>query len=312
LGSLKKLDEISTKKEIKILKNELNFLNKLLKNKNFLNKYIIEESNKTLSSIDKTKIQRLTTISSKDISNENINFDEFTEIEKITVVLTKEGSLKTFKDHLDELKLKKSLDNIISKQYILSNQKILLFTSSGRVYTIDPNLLPSGNSNAKNFILFVQSHSNERALKIISYQENLKCIVASKFGKGFIADLNEIQTTQKKGKQLFNLKNEDEFLYLSDKINPYIACVSKNSKLLIFETSELPVLKKGGGVQFQKIKEKDFLSDFQSFNLSDGIKWLIGSQLRIEKDIKFWIGKRSQTGKKIPKRFNKNLKFFNE
>ena len=31
-----------------------------------------------------------------------------------------------------------------------------------------------------------------------------------------------------------------------------------------------------------------------------------------ETDIEFWIGKRSQVGKKVPKRFNKNLKFHND
>ena len=84
------------------------------------------------------------------------------------------------------------------------------------------------------------------------------------------------------------------------------------SLLLIFLSKELPVLSKGGGVQLQKIKENDSLSDIQTFNLSDGIKWKIGSQVRNEKNIVFWIGKRSQVGKNLPKRFNKNLKFFNE
>ena len=46
----------------------------------------------------------------------------------------------------------------------------------------------------------------------------LKCIVASKFGKGFIADLNEIQTSQKKGKQLFNLKSGDQLLNITIKL----------------------------------------------------------------------------------------------
>ena len=62
----------------------------------------------------------------------------------------------------------------------------------------------------------------------------------------------------------------------------------------------------------QKIKKEESLSDIQTFNLSEGITWKIGSQLRTEKDIDFWIGKRSQVGKKIPKRFNKNLKFYHE
>ena len=52
LGSLKKLDEQSTKKEITDLKEELNFLNKLIKNKNILEKHIIDELRKINEEID--------------------------------------------------------------------------------------------------------------------------------------------------------------------------------------------------------------------------------------------------------------------
>ena len=62
----------------------------------------------------------------------------------------------------------------------------------------------------------------------------------------------------------------------------------------------------------QKIKNENSLSDIQTFNLSEGILWKIGSQLRNEIDLDFWIGKRAQSGKKVPKRFNKYLKFFND
>ena len=124
--------------------------------------------------------------------------------------------------------------------------------------------------------------------------------------------MNEIQTSQKKGKQLFNLKSGDKLLNIINKVDTHIACVANNSKLLIFLTKDLPILKRGGGVQLQKIKKEELLSDIQTFNLSDGITWKIGSQLRNEKDIDFWIGKRSQVGKKVPKRFNKNLKLHND
>ena len=230
----------------------------------------------------------------------------------MTVVLTKDGSLKTFKDHLDQNKISKILGSIISYNKILSNQKLLLFTSSGRVYTIDPNVLPSGKSNPKSFIFFVESNHNDNIISIIPFQKSSKCIVASKLGKGFVADLSDMQTSQKKGKKIFNLKSEDELIRVTKYVYNYIACVSKNSKMLIFETKDLPILKKGGGVQLQRIKKGDFLSDIQTFDLSDGITWNIGSQLRNEKNINFWIGKRSQVGKKVPKRFNKSIKFYND
>ena len=99
---------------------------------------------------------------------------------------------------------------------------------------------------------------------------------------------------------------------ITNKVDTHIAWVANNSKLLIFMTKDLPILKRGGGVQLQKIKKEKYLSDIQTFNLSDGINWKIGTQLRNETDIDFWIGKRSQVGKKVPRRFNKYLKFYNE
>ena len=59
-----------------------------------------------------------------------------------------------------------------------------------------------------------------------------------------------------------------------------------------------------------RIKESDTLSDIQLINLSNGLSWQVGTKMRTLEDIDFWIGKRAQTGKKVPKYFNKNLKFY--
>ena len=141
-------------------------------------------------------------INSENITKVEVNFNEFQEVEKMTVILTKDSYLKTFKEHFDDVKINHNIENIVSYKKILSNQKLLLFVSSGRVYTIDPNSLPTGKSNPKSFIFFVESSSNEKLIGILPYVDDLKCIVASKFGKGFIADLSEIQTSQKKVKKL--------------------------------------------------------------------------------------------------------------
>jgi topoisomerase-4 subunit A len=85
--------------------------------------------------------------------------------------------------------------------------------------------------------------------------------------------------------------------------------VSKNKKLLIFDTTSLPTLNKGVGVQLMKIKENDCVCDSSLFDFKEGLFWNKGSKLKNLKDIDFWIGKRAQVGKKIPKGFNKNLKF---
>ena len=309
LGSLKKIDEVSVKNEIKDVKKELDYLSKLIKNKKILERFIIDELNEINNSIDKSLILRRSKIVTENFEDVEIDLDEFSEIEKLTVVLLKDGTLKTFRDHLNDEKIHQTIKNVIAYSRIYSNEKILFFLSSGRVYTVDPNVLPSGKSNPKNFIYYIESGTNEKIITIIPYKKNLKCLVASKFGKGFIADLDEIQTPQKKGKKLFNLKPDDEVIKITSKVESHVACVSNNSKLLIFETNELPILKKGAGVQLEKIKKNESLSDISTFNLNDGISWLNGNILKTEKNLDFWVGKRSQVGKKVPKRFNKDLKF---
>ena len=150
---------------------------------------------------------------------------------------------------------------------------------------------------------------NDRLVKFLPFSKNLLCVIASSRGKGFVAALHNIQTSQKKGKQLFNLKDEDHLIKVIELSKSHLACVNSEAKLLIFETKTLPILQKGGGVQLQKIKTNIQLKDIQNFNLEQGINWKTGSLNKNEKLLDFWIGKRAQSGKKVPKRFNKNLIF---
>ena len=136
-----------------------------------------------------------------------------------------------------------------------------------------------------------------------------KLLLVSKFGKGFISIAENMITNQKKGKNIFRLKNGDELLKVHFANKDHLALVSKNEKLLIFDISSLPTLNKGSGVQLMKIKSNDSLSDCAIIDINEGLSWSKGSKIKNLKEIEFWIGKRAQVGKKIPKGFNKNLKF---
>jgi topoisomerase-4 subunit A len=310
LGSLRKLDEHDTKDKINKLSYELKYLNKLIKDKKVLDDYLVNELTNINKDIDQELLKRKSSIIIKDIQNLEVDLNEFEEVDKLTVVVTKDSLIKTFKDHIDLKKINDSLKNVIISHHIYSNQKVLLFVSSGRVFTLDPSIFPSGKSNPKNFIYFVDTKSNDKLINLLPNDDNLSCLVASNKGKGFIADLKNIITSQKKGKQLFNLKNDDFLIKVIKNNKKFIACVSKFSKLLIFEVKYLPVLNKGGGVLLQKIKLDDRLIDIYNFDLAEGLSWKSKSGIHSEKNFKFWIGKRAQTGKKVPKKFNKNLKFY--
>ena len=310
LGTLKKLDELGTKKEIKNLNEELYFLNKLIKNKKFLDDHLIYEIENINKELTNVKYKRKTKIIIENEIQNEISFEEFEDIEKLTVILNKDGSLKSYKDHVDIDKFKSLQNNVIDAFQIMSNQKLLIFVSSGRVFTVNPNELPSGKANPKNFIYFIDSDMNDTIVKILPYTNNLKCVLASSKGRGFIADLENILTSQKKGKKLFNLKANDYLIKVVKLEKNFLASVNNDGKMLIFKIKNLPILQKGSGVQIQKLKDNSLLSDIYLFELKDGISWKNGSINRNEKKIDFWIGKRAQSGKKIPKKFNKNFKFY--
>ena len=124
-------------------------------------------------------------------------------------------------------------------------------------------------------------------------------LIVSKNGKGFISNTESLVTNQKKGKQLFNLKNNDVVIKVINLTKEHIACVTKLQKMLIFEIDALLKLQKGGGVQLIKIKKDDFLSDVTQLTIGDGLEWSTGSKNRKLEDVEFWIGKRAQAGKKF-------------
>jgi topoisomerase-4 subunit A len=307
LGALKKLDELNLNKEIKKLK-EINIdLKKLINNDDYLNKFLIQEIKEINNSLsDKIKLRK-SKINISDDYELNINLEEFTEIEKFNVLVTKDNQLKKVKDYSEDNQDKdSSIKNFIP---ISSNHKLLLFLSSGKVLTLDPNVLPGGKASPKSYIELINVGVDEKLIGVFNANTQKKLVLISKFGKGFISISEKMTTNQKKGKNVINLKNNDELLNVHFFENKYLALVSKNEKLLVFDTASLPTLNKGAGVQLMKIKDKDFIVDSSLFDLKQGLSWNKVSKTKNLKDVQFWLGKRAQVGKKIPKGFNKNLKF---
>ena len=198
LGSLKKLDEYETKNEIKQLNEELKLLKKLIKNKSFLSEYLVNEIKKTNHELKDEIYKRKTKILIQKDIQEDINFDEFETIEKLTIVIDKEGFLKSYKDHLPIDQIKKNQKNVNDIFHIQSNQKLLIFVSSGRVFTVNPNELPSGKSNPKSYIYFIETESSEKLVGALVPEENKNCLLTSLNGKGFIVDSNSLISNQKK------------------------------------------------------------------------------------------------------------------
>jgi topoisomerase IV subunit A len=312
LRSLRKLEEIELRAEHKELSTERVGLKKLQSDDIIQWVTIseeIKETKKRFSAKTNSEYGRRTSIEDV-IEKIEIPDDIFIEKEPITIIFSNKDWIKTSKSHIDlrgDIKFKDG----DSSKFIFhaeSTDKVVFFASNGRFFTIQADKLPSGRGFGSPLRLMIDLPNEEEIISVFSFKENVKYIIASKTGRGFIVKSEDLIAQTKNGKQILNLKQEDRAVAISEYLGSSVAVIGLNRKLLIFESSEIPEMSKGRGVILQKFKDGG-ISDITSFDPKDGLSWKSGDKIRTEKELAPWIGKRSQSGRLAPKGFAKSNKF---
>lgn len=310
LRSLKKLEEIKIKEEFDALQNDKTSINKLLKSDKLQWSMVSQEikeikknfSGKTPLGKRRTKINFDTKI-----LNFDLNFNEPSE--PITILLSRQGWIKTLKGHghnINDIKFKDG-DEFLIYIEVISDGKSLIFSSNGKFYTVENNQLPSGRGYGDPLSSIIDLQDGDNIVSLHPYDQNFEVLIASKKGYGFIASSKDLLSNRKAGKQIMNLTNDDEAVS-SDIINgSHVAVIGENKKMLLFAKEELPKMSKGKGVRLQKYKEGN-LSRAISFEFEKGLNIMDkNGRKRCFNDIDIWLGKRGQAGKKVPKGFPRNF-----
>ena len=310
LRSLRKLEELKIKEEYDSLKIEKSILGKLIKSEDIQWKEVSKEikeikkdfSKKTDLGKRRTKINY-----NAEILDIDLNFSE--PAEPITIVLSKEGWIKTLKglDHdVAEIKFKDG-DDLLFIHETMSDEKLLIFSSNGKFYTIDASQLPSGRGYGDPLKLLIDLQDDDKIISLYSFSQAGELVIASKFGYGFIVSFEDLISNRKAGKQILNLSSDDEAISSDYLKGTNIAVIGENKKMLLFNQEELPRMSKGKGVRLQKYKEGN-LKSIISFNYSEGLNIVDNNgRNRNFDDIENWLGKRGQAGKKVPKGFPRNF-----
>ena len=110
------------------------------------------------------------------------------------------------------------------------------------------------------------------------------------------------------GKQVLNVSGDIEATVCSPVVGDSVAVVGENRKMLIFPLDELPEMTRGRGVMLQRYNTGG-LADAVTYDSREGLAWRIGDRTRVETDLKDWIGKRAQAGRKVPRGFPSNTRF---
>jgi len=189
--------------------------------------------------------------------------------------------------------------------HALTTDKLVLFATNGRFYTLGGDKVPRGRGHGEPVRLLTGLGNDDDIIELLVHVPGRKLIVASSDGRGFVVPEDQLIAQTKTGKQVLNVSGDREAQALAviKEGDDNIACVGENRKLIIFALDELPEMSRGRGVVLQKYKDGN-LSDIQSFKKADGLTWAAGvNRTRTENDLLAWEGKRAQAGRMAPKGF---------
>ncbi|MGB4056994.1 MAG: DNA topoisomerase IV subunit A [Alphaproteobacteria bacterium] len=314
LRSLRKLEEMEIKGEHKDLSDEKDDLEKLLKSEarqwTKIKKQIGEI--KKMFGAD-TPLGKRRTKLGKSPAPMTVNFEEAMAVkEPVTVICSDKGWIRAMKGHGHNVGDFKYKDGD-SGRFIIEAQttdKIIVFGTNGRFYTLSADKLPPGRGFGEPVKLMVDLGNDADIADVLIHKPDTKIFVAATDGRGFIAPSNDILAQTKNGKQILNVdgKVEAKVCRYVNECDDHIAVIGSNRKMIVFKLDQVPEMSRGRGVMLQKYKDGD-LSDAKTFNWKSGLTYKYGTGETQAPDLKPWLAERAQAGKLPPNGFPKSNRF---
>ncbi|MGZ8408033.1 MAG: DNA gyrase C-terminal beta-propeller domain-containing protein, partial [Caulobacteraceae bacterium] len=189
-----------------------------------------------------------------------------------------------------------------------TTDKILLFASDGRFFTLDASKLPSGRGHGEPVRLMIELDDKVGILAVMAHRPGRKLVLASKAGYGFVMPEEEAVANRRAGKQALTV-NAKGAAFVMPAEGDHLAVVGDNGKALIFPLSELPEMPRGKGVTLQGYREGG-LRDGTVFNGEAGPSWTDkAGRVHVWQDWRDWVGRRAGAGKLVPKGFPASKRF---
>ncbi|RWI12385.1 DNA topoisomerase IV subunit A [Mesorhizobium sp.] len=235
------------------------------------------------------------------------------EREPVTVVVSEKGWLRAMKGHLTDHSLLtfKEGDSLKLAFHAQTTDKVLVFTTGGKFYTIGADRLPGGRGHGEPIRIIVDMDNDQDIVTAFVHDPKRKLLLVSHDGNGFVVPEEEVVANTRKGKQVMNVKAPDEAQRCVAVAGDHLAIVGENRKMLVFPLAEIPEMGRGKGVRLQKYKDGGVL-DLKTFTLAGGLSWQDSADrtfIKSPDELVEWIGARASAGRMVPKGFPRTGKF---
>jgi topoisomerase IV subunit A len=235
------------------------------------------------------------------------------EKEPVTVVVSEKGWLRAMKGHMADFSALtfKEGDKLKLAFHAQTTDKVIVFTTGGKFYTLGADRLPGGRGHGEPIRIMVDMENDQDILTAFVHDPQRKLLLVSREGYGFAVPEAEVVANTRKGKQVMNVRSPDEARLCLTVSGDHLAIVGENRKMLVFPLIEVPEMTRGKGVRLQRYKDGG-VSDAKTFAMETGLTWTDSAGrvfTRSQADLVEWIGNRAGAGRMVPKGFPRTGKF---
>ena len=312
LRSLRRLEEVALTKELESLGAEASGLEALLGSDKRQWRAIGKEIAGTQKEFgEDTPLGRRRTLIGAAPAAIEIPAAALVEREPVTVLCSEKGWIRAVKGHGIAVADQKYKEGDAPRFAIQAEttDRLMIFATNGRFYTIPVDRLPGGRGQGEPLRLMIDLANEHDLVALFPYRPDLRLLVAAKDGRGFIVDPEEALAQTRAGKQVMTPAAGTLAAICVPAEGDFVALVGENRRMLILDLDEIPVMARGRGVILQRYRTGG-LADAKVFRAEEGLTWRQGeNRTRTETDIAQWRGPRGGAGRTVPQGFPRSGRF---
>ena len=313
LRALRRLEEIAIRKELDTLAVEEAQLTRLLSSERRQWRAVAKEVTATAAEFGAdTTLGRRRTVLAAAPEPVEIPAEALVEREAVTVLCSEKGWIRAVKGHSVSVAEQKYKEGDGPRFAVAAEtiDRLIIFGTNGRFYTIGVDRLPGGRGHGEPLRLMIDLPNDDEVVALFPYRPGMELLVAASDGRGFVVDGEEAVAQTRAGKQVVTPgEGASARVCVRAEDGDAVAFVGDNRKMLIVNLDDIPLMTRGRGVILQRYKAGG-LADCKVFRLADGLSWRQGeSRTRTETDLGPWRGSRGGAGSLVPAGFPRANRF---
>jgi topoisomerase-4 subunit A len=304
LRMLAKLEHIKIEQELDEKRKEQKGLEKILGSRKALEDLVVAEIEKDVQTFGDKRRTRIEEAEKAELETPVVD-------EPVSVIFSRKGWVRTRQGwEVDPGTLSfKEGDGLQSLIKVRTVDPVVFLDSKGRAYTVEASQLPPGRGDGAPASSLVEVQEGAHILYMVAGKPDTSVLVAGSGGYGFVTKIADMVSNRKAGREFLSVEEGETpiqpFMY-EDSPGNYVAAVSEQGRMLLFQVTELKQMARGRGMIIMGLEKGERLmaavvSDRPTLNVFGIARGGKEREITIpQKDMQHYAGHRARMGRVLP------------